>query len=42
LGERPVAVTADDGYKATELVEACYRAVKTDLRITLPLPEPSI
>jgi len=42
LGERPVAVTADDGYKATELVEACYQAVKTDLRITLPLPEPSI
>jgi myo-inositol 2-dehydrogenase/D-chiro-inositol 1-dehydrogenase len=40
LGERPPAVTADDGYKATELVEACYQAVKTEQRVTLPLPEP--
>jgi myo-inositol 2-dehydrogenase/D-chiro-inositol 1-dehydrogenase len=41
LGERPPAVTADDGYKATELVEACYRAAKTESRVVLPLPEPS-
>ncbi len=41
LGERPVAVTAEDGYKATELVEACYQAVKTESRVTLPLPEPA-
>ncbi len=41
LGERPVAVTAEDGYKATELVEACYQAVKTESRVTLPLPEPT-
>jgi myo-inositol 2-dehydrogenase/D-chiro-inositol 1-dehydrogenase len=40
LGERPVAVTAEDGYKATELVEACYQAVKTESRVVLPLPEP--
>ena len=40
LGERPPAVTADDGYKATELVEACYQAVKTERLVTLPLPEP--
>jgi predicted dehydrogenase len=37
-----VAVTAEDGYKATELVEACYQAVKTESRVTLPLPEPSV
>ena len=42
LGERPVAVTAEDGYKATELVEACYQAVQTESRITLPLPEPAV
>lgn len=40
LGERPPAVTADDGYRATELVEACYRAVRDETLVTLPLPEP--
>ncbi|HEY3249275.1 MAG TPA: Gfo/Idh/MocA family oxidoreductase [bacterium] len=40
LGERPPAVTADDGYKATELVEACYQAVRENRVVTLPLPEP--
>ena len=40
LGERPPAVTAEDGYRATELVEACYRAVREGRPITLPLPEP--
>lgn len=40
LGERPPAVTADDGYRATELVEACYRAVRDERLVTLPLPEP--
>lgn len=41
LGERPPAVTAEDGYRATELVEACYRAVREERLITLPLPEPT-
>lgn len=40
LGERPPAVTAEDGYRATELVEACYRAVRTGQPVHLPLPEP--
>lgn len=42
LGERPPAVTAEDGYRATELVEACYRAVRQERLITLPLPEPAL
>ncbi len=41
LGERPPAVTADDGYRATELVEACYLAVREERLIALPLPEPT-
>jgi len=40
LGERPPAVTAEDGYRATELVEACYQAVREQRLVTLPLPEP--
>ncbi|HXX40530.1 MAG TPA: Gfo/Idh/MocA family oxidoreductase [bacterium] len=40
LGERPPAVTADDGYGATELVEACYRAARDGKPVSLPLPEP--
>jgi myo-inositol 2-dehydrogenase/D-chiro-inositol 1-dehydrogenase len=35
-GGKP-AVTAEDGYKATELVEAAYRAVRTGQTIALPL-----
>ncbi len=38
-GERPPAVTAEDGYRATELVEAVYRAAKTGQAVRLPLPE---
>ncbi len=41
LGERPPAVTADDGYRATELVEASYRAARERRAITLPLPAPA-
>ncbi|HET6782147.1 MAG TPA: Gfo/Idh/MocA family oxidoreductase [bacterium] len=41
LGERPPAVTAEDGYRATELVEACYQAVRTETKVSLPLPEPT-
>ncbi len=41
LGERAPAVTAEDGYRATELVEACYRAVRTETPVLLPLPEPA-
>jgi myo-inositol 2-dehydrogenase/D-chiro-inositol 1-dehydrogenase len=40
LGECAPAVTAEDGYRATELVEAAYRAVRGDGAISLPLPEP--
>jgi len=41
LGERPPAVTAEDGYRATELVEASYRAARERRPVTLPLPEPT-
>lgn len=41
LGEGPPPVTAEDGYRATELVEACYRAVRQDGPVRLPLPEPA-
>ena len=41
LGARPPAVTAEDGYRATELVEACYTAVREERLVTLPLPEPA-
>jgi myo-inositol 2-dehydrogenase / D-chiro-inositol 1-dehydrogenase len=37
LGERPPAVTAEDGYRATELVEATYRAARTGQPVKLPL-----
>lgn len=37
LGEHPPAVTAEDGYRATELVEAVYRAVRTGETVRLPL-----
>ena len=40
LGERAPAATADDGYRATELVEAVYRAAKTGQAVRLPLSEP--
>lgn len=40
LGERPPAVTADDGYRATELVEATYRAARSGQPVTLPLSDP--
>ena len=41
LGERPSPVTADDGYRATELVESCYRAARDARPIALPLPDAS-
>ncbi|MDR7420038.1 MAG: Gfo/Idh/MocA family oxidoreductase [Armatimonadota bacterium] len=37
LGERTPAVTAEDGYRATELVEATYRAARTGQPVRLPL-----
>ncbi len=40
LGARPPAVTAEDGYRATELVEACYRAVREGRPVALPLDAP--
>ena len=42
LGERLPAVTALDGYRATELVEASYRATRENRRIELPLSEPAV
>jgi myo-inositol 2-dehydrogenase/D-chiro-inositol 1-dehydrogenase len=33
VGGKPVAVTARDGYKSVELVDACYRAISTGERI---------
>ncbi|MDR5698125.1 MAG: Gfo/Idh/MocA family oxidoreductase, partial [Armatimonadota bacterium] len=39
LGRSPPPVTAEDGYRATELVEACYRAVRTEQPVRLPLAE---
>ncbi|HEV2358782.1 MAG TPA: Gfo/Idh/MocA family oxidoreductase [bacterium] len=41
LGERSPAATAADGYRATELIEASYRAVRESRPIALPLPEPA-
>ncbi len=41
LGERPPAVTALDAYRATELVEASYRAAREGRPIALPLPDPA-
>jgi myo-inositol 2-dehydrogenase/D-chiro-inositol 1-dehydrogenase len=39
---RTPPVTADDGYKAIELVEACYRSARRDgARIRLPLEDSS-
>ncbi len=37
LGEHPPIVTADDGYRATELVEACYQSARIGGEVTLPL-----
>ncbi|HKV44977.1 MAG TPA: Gfo/Idh/MocA family oxidoreductase [bacterium] len=34
---RPPAVTAEDGLRATELVEACYRSARTGAEVGLPL-----
>jgi myo-inositol 2-dehydrogenase/D-chiro-inositol 1-dehydrogenase len=35
LDGSPIAVTALDGFKSVELVDACYRAVRTGERVTL-------
>jgi myo-inositol 2-dehydrogenase/D-chiro-inositol 1-dehydrogenase len=37
LGEHPPAVTAEDGYRATELVEAVYRVARSGQPVKLPL-----
>jgi myo-inositol 2-dehydrogenase/D-chiro-inositol 1-dehydrogenase len=36
-GKVPPAVSAEDGYRAVELVEACYRAARTGQPVRLPL-----
>jgi myo-inositol 2-dehydrogenase/D-chiro-inositol 1-dehydrogenase len=41
LGEGPSAVTAEDGYRATELVEAVYTAVRSGNAVRLPLAVPA-
>jgi len=38
---KPPRVGPEDGYRATELVEACYRAVRQEGPVRLPLPEPA-
>lgn len=40
LGEVPPAVSAEEGYRATELVEAVYQTVRVGRPVHLPLPEP--
>lgn len=37
LDGRPPAVTAEDGLRATELVEACYRSARTGAEVVLPI-----
>jgi myo-inositol 2-dehydrogenase/D-chiro-inositol 1-dehydrogenase len=37
LSGEPPAVTAEDGLRATELVEACYRSARTGAEVGLPL-----
>jgi myo-inositol 2-dehydrogenase/D-chiro-inositol 1-dehydrogenase len=37
LSGEPPAVTAEDGLRATELVEACYRSARTGAEVVLPL-----
>ncbi len=37
LGDHPPAVTAEDGFRATELVEAVYRATREERAVRLPL-----
>ena len=37
LGGEPPAVTAEDGLRATELVEACYRSARGGTEVALPL-----
>lgn len=39
LGERAPAVGAEDGYRATELVEAVYRTVRGKRSVALPLAD---
>jgi myo-inositol 2-dehydrogenase/D-chiro-inositol 1-dehydrogenase len=39
LGDGAPAVTAEDGYRATELVEAVYRAARTGQPVKLPLAD---
>jgi myo-inositol 2-dehydrogenase/D-chiro-inositol 1-dehydrogenase len=34
IDSRPAAVTVHDGFKAVELVDACYRAARTNERVT--------
>jgi len=39
LSGQPALVTALDGYKAVELVDACYRAAQTGERVCLPIAD---
>ena len=41
LGEGASAVSAEDGYRATELVEAVYLTARTGQAVRLPLAEPT-
>jgi len=37
LEGQPPSVTAEDGLRATELVEACYRSARGGVEVRLPL-----
>lgn len=37
IGKKTPPVTVEDGYKAIELIEACYRATKSGKPVSLPL-----
>ena len=37
LGERAPSPDAEDAYRAVEMVEACYRAVRSGAPVPLPL-----
>jgi myo-inositol 2-dehydrogenase/D-chiro-inositol 1-dehydrogenase len=37
IGKKTPPITAEDGYRAIELIEACYRAAETHRPVSLPL-----
>jgi myo-inositol 2-dehydrogenase/D-chiro-inositol 1-dehydrogenase len=37
IEKKPTPITVEDGYRAIELIEACYRAAQTGKPVSLPL-----